>query len=77
MKYKKRMSVCLITLIISLVSIEANQVLATRREDYVLIQSIYGSNEGIFSDKGLEYNDKYMEFIENTNASILDDGEFR
>lgn len=109
MKHKKKSSIFIATLLISLLSVANTEVLAVPKKGDILIQSIYGSNEGIFSekdglwqpgmektrefviinnsdddikfkelyitDKGFKYTDEYMEFIGNTDISILDGGE--
>lgn len=109
MKYKKESSILIAALLISLLFIFATEALAIPQKGDILIQSIHGVNEGIFSerdglwqpgmektkefviinnsdddikfkelnitDKVSKYTYKYMEFIENTNISILDSGE--
>lgn len=109
MKYNKKSSVFIGTLLISLLLLATTEALAIPQTTDILIESIDGANEGIFSDRDglwqpgmektrefviinnsdeninikelnitdkiLKYTDEYMEFIENTNVSILDDGE--
>lgn len=66
MKYKKILSIFLSTLVVSVSFMNMESVEATPQKGDILIQSIYGPNEGIFSDRdglwqpGMEKINKFV-----------------
>lgn len=75
MKYKKILSIFLSTLVISVASMRMEKVSAVPQKGDILIQSIHGPNEGIFSDRdglwqpGMEKTNEFV-IINNSDSDI-------